>query len=74
MCLCKDTPACLVPNGLASGSPRHRAKKNKCVEAEEEEEAAADDGDSAGVGGGLSREGGTRGAFGRTPRRAAQDP
>ena len=39
-CLCKDTPACLVPNGLASGSPRHRAKKNKCVEAEEEEEAA----------------------------------
>ena len=52
-CLCKDTPACLVPSGLASGSPRHPTKKNKCVETEEEEEAAAEDEDSAGVEGGI---------------------
>ena len=40
---------------------------------EEEEEAAAEDKDSAGVEGGISMEGGKRGAFGRTSCRAAQD-
>ena len=56
-CLCKDTPACLVPSGLASGSPRNPTKKNKCVETEEVEEAAAEDEDSAGMEGGI-RQGG----------------
>lgn len=68
-------PRLPVPSGPASGSPRHRIKKNKCVEAEEEEACyGRRQGFWAGVEGGISREGGTRGVFGRTSRRAAQDP